>query len=139
MKRSRNRRPLRDDQLLDVPTDNLVVDAPRVAPAWGWRPPAGGRASHVAPAAEYQGTTSQVSGLYPFVAGSGAPHIGVPIGRHIHWGQVVSLEPFGWLHAGLVTNPGMFVLGQPGTGKSSLAKRLLTGMAAFGIRSIVLG
>ena len=121
------------------PTKESVADGPPSAPAWGWRHPDGGRASHVAPAAEYQGTTSQVCGLFPFVAGSGAPHIGVPIGRHIHWGQVVSLEPFGWLGAGLVTNPGIFVLGDPGVGKSAMCKRLLTGMAAFGIHSIVLG
>jgi len=135
----RVRRGRREVPVVHGPGEATRVDAQRVAPAWGWRGAGGGRASHVAPAAEYQGTTSQVCGLFPFVAGSGAPHIGVPIGRHIHWGQVVSLEPFGWLHAGLVTNPGMFVLGEPGTGKSSMAKRLLTGMAAFGVRSIVLG
>lgn len=139
MKRTRTRQPVRDDQLHDTPAPHGELNGRRVAPAWGWRRPGGGRSAHVAGAAEYQGTTSQVCGLFPFVAGSGAPHIGVPIGRHIHWGQVVSLEPFGWLHAGLITNPGVAVLGQPGTGKSSVGKRLMTGMAAFGIRSIVLG
>ena len=28
---------------------------------------------HVAPGVEYQGTTVQLCGLYPFMAGSGAP------------------------------------------------------------------
>ena len=139
IKRSGAGRALRDEALLDAPADAALLDRRRVAPAWGWRRPDGGRSSHVAAAVEYQGTTSQVCGLFPFVAGSGAPHIGVPVGRHIHWGQVVSLEPFGWLHAGLVTNPGIFVLGEPGVGKSAMGKRLMTGMAAFGIRSIVLG
>jgi hypothetical protein len=37
---------------------------------------------------------------------------------------VVCLDPLAWLRAGLITNPGMFLLGQPGTGKSALAKRL---------------
>ena len=73
---------------------------------------------------EYQGTTGQLCGLYPFVAGSGSPTLGVPIGRHMLWGEVVCLDPLEWLRAGLVTNPGVFVLGQPGAGKSTIVKRL---------------
>ncbi len=110
-----------------------------VAPAWGWRTPGAGRVSHLAPGMEYQGTTVQLCGLYPFVAGSGAPMLGVPVGRHMLWGEVVCLDPLEWLRAGLVTNPGMFLLGQPGVGKSSLAKRLITGMTGFGTCPLVLG
>ena len=40
---------------------------------------------------------------------------------------------------GLVTNPGMFVLGQPGTGKSTLVKRLVTGAVATGGIALILG
>lgn len=110
-----------------------------VAPSWGWRSPGAGRVSHLAPGMEYQGTTVQLCGLYPFVAGSGAPMLGVPIGRHMLWGEVVCLDPLEWLRAGLVTNPGMFLLGQPGVGKSSLAKRLITGLTAFGTCPLILG
>jgi hypothetical protein len=110
-----------------------------LAPAWGWRGPGAGRAAHVAAGVEYQGTTSQLCGLYPFVAGSGAPTLGVPIGRHMLWGEVVCLDPLEWLRAGLVTNPGVFVLGQPGVGKSTIAKRLAVGMAATGTRILILG
>jgi hypothetical protein len=109
------------------------------APAWGWRGPGAGRAAHVAPGMEYQGTTTQLCGLYPFQAGSGAPTLGVPIGRHMLWGQVVCLDPLEWLREGLITNPGVFVLGQPGVGKSAIVKRLLTGMTACGTRILVLG
>ena len=110
-----------------------------VAPAWGWRSPGAGRAAHVTPTIEYQGTTSQLCGLFPFLAGSGAPTIGVPVGRHMLWGQVVCLDPLEWLRAGLVANPGVFVLGQPGVGKSALVKRLVTGMAACGTHILILG
>ncbi|MFC0862412.1 hypothetical protein ACFHYQ_08890 [Sphaerimonospora cavernae] len=110
-----------------------------VAPARGWRRPYGGRAVHVAPGVEYQATTTQVCGLYPFVAGSGTPSIGTPIGRHQLSGEVVCLDPLTWLRAGLVTNPGVFVLGQPGTGKSTLVKRLITGAVAFGSTALILG
>ncbi len=110
-----------------------------IAPAWGWRSPWGGRAAHIEPAPEYQGTTSQVCGLYPFTAGSGTPTVGTPVGRHQLWNEVVCLDPLAWMRAGLVTNPGMFVLGQPGTGKSTLVKRLVTGAVATGTTPIVLG
>lgn len=108
-------------------------------PAWGWRRPAAGRAVHVSAGTEYQATTVQAAGLYPFTAGSGAPLLGVPIGRHQLWGESVLLDPFEWLNAGLITNTGIFVLGQPGAGKSALAKRLVTGMTATGVQVLVLG
>ena len=110
-----------------------------VAPAWGHRLAGGGRVAHVAKLAEHQATTVQAAGLFPFVAGSGSPSVGVPIGRHLLWGEVVCLDSFAWLNAGLVTNPGMFILGQPGAGKSSLVKRVLRGMCGFGVRPIILG
>ena len=62
-----------------------------------------------------------------------------PVGRHQLWGEVVCLDPLAWLRAGLVTNPGVFVLGQPGTGKSALVKRLVTGAVAFGTKALILG
>ena len=115
------------------------VRSSALAPAWGWRMRDGGRAVHVTPGAEYQATTTQLCGLYPFVAGSGTPVAGTPVGRHQLWGEVACLDPLAWLRAGLVTNPGVFVLGQPGTGKSALVKRLVTGAVAFGTRILVLG
>lgn len=110
-----------------------------VAPAWGWGGLGAGRVAHVDAAAEYQATTVQAAGLYPFTAGSGAPTVGVPIGRHLLWGETVCLDPLEWLTAGLTVNPGVFVLGQPGVGKSTLAKRVGRGLAAMGTRLIVLG
>jgi len=93
----------------------------------------------VTAAPEYQATTTQVCGLYPYVAGSGTPAVGTPVGRHQLWGEVVCLDPLAWLRAGLVTNPGEFVLGQPGVGKSTLVKRQITGAVATGTRVLVLG
>ena len=108
-------------------------------PAWGLRHPSAGRAAHVTAAPEYQATTTQACGLFPFVAGSGTPTAGTPVGRHQLWGEVVCLDPLAWLQAGLVTNPGMFVIGQPGTGKSTLVKRLITGAVATGAVALILG
>ncbi len=108
-------------------------------PAWGWPLRSAGRAAHITTAPEYQATTTQVCGLFPFVAGGGTPLAGTPIGRHQLQGEVVCLDPLAWLRAGLVTNPGMFVLGQPGTGKSTLVKRLVTGSVATGGIALILG
>lgn len=115
------------------------VDLSHVAPLWGWRHPNSGRAVHVTPGIEYQGTTTQVCGLFPFTAGAGTPVVGTPIGRHQLHGEVVCLDPLEWLREGLVTNPGVFVLGQPGTGKSTFVKRLITGSVATGTRALILG
>ena len=51
-------------------------------PAWGWKLPDAGRAAHVTAAPEYQATTTQLCGLFPFVAGGGTPVAGTPVGRH---------------------------------------------------------
>ena len=131
-------------QAISAPTaahhdQELALDARYVAPAWGWPGPGAGRASHVAAAVEYQATTSQACGLYPYVAGSGSPVIGVPIGRHMLWGEVVCLDPLAWLNAGLVPNPGVMVLGQPGCGKSAITKVLTSGMIGFGTQCLILG
>ena len=110
-----------------------------VAPALGFRARGAGRAAWAHPARAYAATTTQAAGLFPFVAGSGSPTTGVPLGRHLTWGEVVCADPFSWAEAGLTTNTGMFLLGQPGVGKSALAKRLTLGLAGFGVRPIILG
>lgn len=87
----------------------------------------------------YAGTTTQLAGLFPFGAASGAPQTGVPIGRHLLTGDAVCCDPFAWHAHGLVTNLGMMVLGAPGAGKTSLAKRVIRGLIACGTRVLVLG
>ena len=116
-----------------------VLPPAQVPPAWGWKIPFAGRAAHVTAASEYQAATTQACGLYPYVAGSGTPAVGTPVGRHQLWGEVVCLDPLAWLRAGLITNPGEFVLGQPGVGKSTLVKRQITGAVATGTRVLILG
>lgn len=116
-----------------------VAELGVVAPALGWRTRGGGRAAWAHPARSYVATTTQAAGLFPFLAGSGAPTAGVPLGRHALWGETVCLDPFAWMAGGLTTNTGMFLLGQPGVGKSALAKRLTLALPAFGIRPIILG
>src|SRR5258706_7211745 len=80
-----------------------------------------------------------MAGLFPFGGGHGAPDAGIPIGRHPVTGETVCCDPFSWHEAGLTTNLGMMVLGAPGAGKTSLAKRIIRGLMAGGVTALILG
>jgi hypothetical protein len=107
--------------------------------AWGWTTAGGGRAATVAGGTLWQGTTTQICGMYPFAVSSGAVPPGVPIGRHMHTAEPVGLDPAEWLRQGISSNTGIWVMGQPGIGKSTIVKRLLTGLVAFGFVAVVPG
>lgn len=107
--------------------------------SWGWPIHGGGRAGHVEAGNRFAGTTSQICGLFPFAAPSGCDVRGVPIGRHLHTAEPIGLDPAHWLRTGLVSNTGVWVQGQPGIGKSSITKRMLTGLVGFGMRAIIPG
>ncbi len=106
----------------------------------GWLGRGGGEAVNVAAADEFRGTTVQVCGLYPFSVGTGTPMIGVPLGKNLATGAAVCCDPVSWFQrAQLISNPSMFVLGKPGLGKSSLTRRMATGLAGYGVLPLVLG
>lgn len=109
-------------------------------PSRGWSGPGGGRAGHLHPAAEFRATTLQVCGLWPFAAGTGSPMVGVPVGRSTITGAVVCCDPISWFErAHLISNPSMFVLSLPGMGKSTIVRRIVMGLAAYGTLPMVLG
>ena len=107
--------------------------------SWGWSLPGAGRAANVESGTVYQGTTTQVCGLYPFAVSSGATPPGVPVGRNALTAEPVGLDPSEWMRDGLVSNTGMWIQGQPGIGKSTIVKRLMTGLVAFGFVAVVPG
>ncbi|MFF5035696.1 ATP-binding protein [Nocardia salmonicida] len=112
---------------------------PPIPAARGDYRPFGGYAHNVDAGRLFAGTTSQVQGLYPFPAASGARVRGVPFGRHLHTAEPIGLDPSQWLVDGLVTNTGLWVQGQPGIGKSTAIKRLLVGLVAFGFAAVIPG
>ena len=120
----------------DPATEHRRRPVPR---AWGWPVRGGGRAGHVEAGARYTGTTSQLCGLFPFAISAGATVVGVPVGRHLHTAEPVGLDPAAWLRTGLVSNTGVWVQGQPGIGKSSITKRLLTGLVGYGMAAVIPG
>lgn len=106
----------------------------------GWSGRGGGASPYLQPPEMWRGTTVQVCGLWPFAIGSGAPMVGVPLGRHIHTGATVCCDPISWFQrASLLNNPSVFILGLPGLGKSSLTVRMAAGLAGFGALPLVLG
>src|SRR5690606_9143865 len=77
---------------------------------------------------------------WPFAIGTGTPMVGVPLGRHIHTGATLCCDPISWFQrAKLISNPSAFVLGKPGLGKSTLVRRMATGLAGYGVMPLVLG
>lgn len=106
----------------------------------GWLGRGRGTSSYVQAPEEWRGTTVQVCGLWPFAVGTGTPMVGVPLGRHIHTGATLCCDPISWFQrAKLISNPSAFVLGKPGLGKSTLIRRMATGLAGYGVMPLVLG
>ncbi len=89
-----------------------------------------GRASYIAPPAEYRGPTNQTCGLYPFAVGAGIPNIGVPLGQHQTLPMTGCFDPIsGFTDAHLISQPSLGILGIPGVGKSTLVRRMMIGLA----------
>lgn len=119
-------------------TKHRAPVTPRATPR-GWNRPFGGRVDVVVPAPEWRGTSVQVCGLWPFGPGIGTPLVGVPIGRHLITGATVCSDPLSWFEHGLLANPSLWVEGRPGLGKSTMVRRMLLGLSAFGVAPMVFG
>jgi len=87
----------------------------------------------------YRGTSRQTCGLYPFVASSSTPMVGVPVGKALDGTGTVCADPINWFETGLISAPSCMVLGLNGLGKSSLVRRMVIGLEAQGAHTMVLG
>jgi hypothetical protein len=106
----------------------------------GWHGEGGGQVAWMDPPTMWRATTVQACGLWPFVAGSGAPMSGVPLGQHIYTGATICGDPLSWFtRAKYISNPSLFMLGMPGLGKSTLINRMLIGLASTGVVPLILG
>lgn len=99
-----------------------------------------GRMMRVPQLPVWRGTSVQVCGLYPFGTGTSAPMIGVPLGLNLRTVSTVCCDPISWFErASLISNPSVFCLANPGTGKSTLIRRMALGLAGQGTVPLVLG
>jgi hypothetical protein len=106
----------------------------------GWLGRGRGSSAYVQAAREWRGTTVQVCGLWPFALGAGTPMVGVPLGRHLLTGATLCCDPINWFQrAKLISNPSVFVMAKPGLGKSTMVRRMATGLAGTGVIPLVLG
>lgn len=106
----------------------------------GWAGRGGGMATMVQMADEWRATTVQACGLWPFSVGTGTPMVGVPIGRNLQSGATLCCDPISWFQrAKLISNPSAFVLGKPALGKSTIVRRMTTGLAGNGVQPLILG
>lgn len=118
-----------------VPGD---TDEPMGPGPLGWDVPGGGKTASITPVPEFRGPTVQVCGLYPFSVGSSLALVGAPLGPHLEGRGMVCADPVSYFVADLVNNPSCFVLARPGTGKSSLLRRIAGFLPAKGVLPIVL-
>lgn len=108
--------------------------------ARGWMGAGAGSVGLIDPPTHYRGTTKQVCGLWPFAIGAAAPMVGVPVGRDIFTGSTVCADPISWFQrTNLIANPAVFVLGLTARGKSTLVRRMATGLAGYGTIPFILG
>lgn len=105
----------------------------------GYAGPVGGRWNTLPIPHEWRGTSVQVCGLWPMVAGSARPNSGVPLGADLQTGTTVACDPLTWFDLGLIGNPSAVLFGRPGLGKSSTAVRMILGLAARGVVPMCLG
>lgn len=106
----------------------------------GWVGRGRGEDVNVEAPAEFRGTSKHVCGLWPWIAGSGTPMIGVPLGRHLASGATVCCDPISWYQrGGIIPQPSGFILGLPGIGKTSLVMRIALGLEGYGVIPLVLG
>ena len=96
----------------------------------GHRGPGLGHTPFISPPPEWRGPTSQLCGLYMPGVGGASPNIGVPLGKGLVSRRTVCGDPISWFtRAGLIAQPSWTILGKPALGKSTLVRRLVTGLA----------
>jgi len=108
--------------------------------ARGWRGRGRGGAVFVQAPDEWRATTVQACGMWPFAAGTGSPMVGVPLGRNLLSGATLCADPISWFQrANLISNPSVFLLSNPGLGKSTVVRRMALGLTGYGVMPLVLG
>ena len=100
----------------------------------------GGKSGPILPLTEFRATTIKVAGFWPFPVGAGAPIVGTPLGQHLYTSAPVCFDPLSWMtRARFLNQPSMMLLGLPGFGKSTLARKIILGMLYSGVSTLVLG
>ena len=101
--------------------------------------PMAGRSYRRMKVVPHRATSEMLAGAYPFLAEEGLGTEGALIGQDSWSGTAFCFDPWELYRRGVLTNPNIFLAGQIGRGKSTLAKALATRYIAFGRRVYVPG
>jgi len=108
-------------------------------PAGGEQGPMAGRSYRRLALVPHRATSEVLAGAYPFLAEEGLGAAGMLIGQDAWSGAAFCYDPWELYREGVLTNPNIFLAGQIGRGKSTLAKSLAVRCVAFGRRVYVPG
>jgi len=108
-------------------------------PKGGERGPMAGRSYRRLKVAPHRATSEVLAGAYPFLSEEGLGSEGALVGQDSWSGTAFCFDPWDLYRRGALTNPNIFLGGQIGRGKSTLAKSLATRYIAFGRRVYVPG
>lgn len=88
---------------------------------------------------EFEASSVQVCGFWPFSVGASTALVGSVLGRHFYTGGPVCGDPMTAFKRGIISAPSAFVLALNGRGKSSMVVRMLLGIVDAGDLVMVLG
>ncbi len=108
-------------------------------PASGESGPMAGRSYKKLQLTPHRATSEVLAGAYPFLAEEGLGAAGILIGQDAWSGSAFCYDPWDLYRRGVLTNPNIFLAGQIGRGKSTLAKSLAVRCVGFGRRVYVPG
>jgi len=101
--------------------------------------PAAGRSYRRLRVSPHRASSEVLAGAYPFLAEEGLGTEGALVGQDAWSGTAFCFDPWELYRQRRITNPNIFLGGQIGRGKSTLAKSLATRYVAFGRRVYVPG
>lgn len=129
------------DEKAEQKAARLARDPSRSEPRWrrapkltdrGFAGHGGGRMGVVPKPPEFRGTTVQACGLNPFVVGNTYPIIGTPLGKDPD-GIAFHYDPISATYRSKRQNtPSVFIMALPSNGKSTVARKLVSGAIAQG-------
>ena len=110
-----------------------VVDPVSKKTLFGQHSINGGAWSQVAHPRRWMESNWDGAGLWPFVAGTGRPQDGIPIGYDLSSGTAVAMDHMSLYQNSVITSPDAMVFGRNGFGKSSIAGLVAAGLNARGV------
>ena len=122
----------------DAPTSAVEVQFPGLT-ARGVKGKGLGEHLYVEAPPEFEASSVQVCGFWPFSVSASTALVGSVLGKHFYNGSPVCGDPMTAFKRGIVSSPSAFVIALNGRGKSSMVVRMLLGNIDTGDLPMILG